>query len=66
MVLAGGVSVLLGFVLLLSAASANPMVWMVVVYAATGGADFVIQSWLLRRRMRRQAVSAGAVLQVAA
>jgi uncharacterized membrane protein HdeD (DUF308 family) len=66
MVLAGGASVLLGFVFLLSAASANPTAWRIVIYAATGGADFVIQSWLLRRRMRRQAAPARPVLQVAA
>ena len=66
MVLAGGVSVLLGFVFLLSATTANPMLGMVVIYAATGGADFVIESWLLRRRMRRQAAPARPVLQVAA
>jgi hypothetical protein len=54
MVLAGGVSVVLGFVFLMSAASAHPVVGMVVIYAASGGADFVIQSWLLRRRMRHQ------------
>jgi uncharacterized membrane protein HdeD (DUF308 family) len=66
MVLAGGVSVLLGFVFLMSAASANPMVRMVVVYAASGGADFIIQSWLLRRRMRRQASPARPILRAAA
>jgi uncharacterized membrane protein HdeD (DUF308 family) len=66
MVLAGGVSVILGFVFLMSAASGNPMVRMVATYAATGGADFVIQSWLLRRRMRREASTARPALRAAA
>src|SRR5262245_52083215 len=34
MVLAGGVSVLIGFVFLVSATGANPTVWPVVIYAA--------------------------------
>jgi uncharacterized membrane protein HdeD (DUF308 family) len=66
MVLAGAVSVLLGFVFLMSAASANPMVRMVVVYAASGGADFIIQSWLLRRRVHRQVSPARPILRAAA
>jgi hypothetical protein len=45
-------------VFVLSAVSANPMVRMVVIYAASGGADFIIQSWLLRRRIRHQAIPA--------
>jgi uncharacterized membrane protein HdeD (DUF308 family) len=66
MVLAGGVSVILGFAFLASAASADPMARMVAIYAATGGTDFIIQSWLLRRRMRHQVSSTRPILQAAA
>ena len=45
---------------------ANPMLRMVVIYAASGGADFVIQSSLLRRRIRHQASPARPVLRAAA
>ena len=31
-----------------------------VVYAATGGVDFVIEAWLLRRRFRRAAMAPNA------
>lgn len=50
--LAGGVSVIGGLAFILSAVSDNPRLGMVVVYAATGGVDFVIQAWLLARRRR--------------
>src|SRR5262249_25680516 len=54
--LAGGVSVLFGIAFILAAAGGHPMLNMVVVYAATGGAAFVIGAWLLARRRRHFAV----------
>ena len=50
MLLAGGVSTLWGVVLVLMA---TPTLMPIVVYAATGGVDFVIEAWLLRRRSRK-------------
>ena len=47
MLAAGGVSVLFGAAFILMAATGHAML---VVYAATGGADFVIQALLLVRR----------------
>jgi len=51
--LAGGVSVVFGIAFILGAAGGHPMLNMVVVYAATGGVDFVIEAWLLARRRRQ-------------
>jgi hypothetical protein len=56
MVLAGGVSVLLGIVFVIASTGADPMLSMLAIYAATGGIDFVIQAYLLARRRRRPAV----------
>ena len=50
MLAAGGVSVLFGAAFILMAATGHAMLAMLVVYAATGGADFVIQALLLVRR----------------
>ena len=50
MLAAGGVSVLFGVAFILMAATGHAVPAMIVVYAATGGADFVIQVLLLRRR----------------
>jgi uncharacterized membrane protein HdeD (DUF308 family) len=50
MLLAGGVSVLLGIVFVAASATANPMLRMLAIYAATGGVDFMIEAWLLSRR----------------
>jgi uncharacterized membrane protein HdeD (DUF308 family) len=59
MLLAGGGSVLFGVAFIMMAGAANPTLTMIAVYAATGGADFVIQAGLLaRRRHRLAAVSA--------
>ena len=55
--LAGGVSVVFGIAFILGAAGGHPMLNMVVVYAATGGVDFVIEAWLLARRRRQFAGS---------
>jgi uncharacterized membrane protein HdeD (DUF308 family) len=59
MLLAGGGSALFGVAFIVMAGAANPTLTMIAVYAATGGADFVIQAGLLaRRRHRLAAVSA--------
>jgi uncharacterized membrane protein HdeD (DUF308 family) len=55
MLLAGGVSVILGFVFVIAASGAEPRLTMLSVYAATGGIDFLIESWLLARRRHRLA-----------
>ena len=55
MLLAGGVSVILGVAYVISAAGNNPSLNMLALYAVTGGLDFVIQAWLLARRRRRLA-----------
>ena len=52
MLAAGGVSVLLGAAFILMAATGHAVPTMIVVYAATGGADFVIQALHLVRRRR--------------
>jgi uncharacterized membrane protein HdeD (DUF308 family) len=49
--LAGGVSTILGVAFMASAGHA-PKLSMLALYAATGGADFIIQAWLLARRRR--------------
>ena len=54
--LAGGVSVVIGVAFLAASTGADPKLSMLAIYAATGGADFVIQAWLLARR-RRQTVN---------
>jgi uncharacterized membrane protein HdeD (DUF308 family) len=66
MLLAGGGAVVLGVVFLASAAGDNPMLRMVGIYAAGGGAEFVIQAWLLRRRMRKQVSPARPMLSATA
>jgi uncharacterized membrane protein HdeD (DUF308 family) len=55
MLLAGGVSVILGFMFVIGASGAEPRLTMLSVYAATGGIDFLIESWLLARRRHRLA-----------
>jgi len=55
MLLAGGVSVLLGIVFLITAASGDRPLNMLAVYAATGGIDYLIEAYLLVRRRRGQA-----------
>jgi uncharacterized membrane protein HdeD (DUF308 family) len=52
MVLAGGVSVILGFAFVMAATRDNPKLKMLALYAATGGIDFLIEAWLLARRRR--------------
>ena len=52
MLLAGGVSVLFGAAFIFMATAGNATPAMIVVYAATGGVDFVIEALLLVRRRR--------------
>jgi uncharacterized membrane protein HdeD (DUF308 family) len=56
MLLAGGVSVIAGIAYVIAASGADPMLNMLSVYAAAGGIDFLIESWLLARRRRHLAV----------
>ena len=51
--LAGGVSTIGGVAFLIMSAEPQPTLKPLVVYAATGGADFILEAWLLRRRFRR-------------
>jgi uncharacterized membrane protein HdeD (DUF308 family) len=66
MLLAGGGAVVFGVVFLASAAGSDPTLRMLGFYAAGGGTEFVIQAWLLRRRMHRQVITARATLSPAA
>jgi hypothetical protein len=43
-------------------AGANPRLRLLVLYAATGGVEFVVQAWLLARRRRRLADPASPML----
>jgi uncharacterized membrane protein HdeD (DUF308 family) len=52
MVLAGGVSVILGVAFLNAANRGDPKLKMLALYAAAGGIDFIIEAWLLARRRR--------------
>jgi uncharacterized membrane protein HdeD (DUF308 family) len=58
MLLAGGVSVIAGVAYVTAASGADPMLNMLSVYAAAGGLDFLIESWLLARRRRLAVVPA--------
>lgn len=53
MLAAGGVSTIGGIAFLIISTRPDPTLMPLVVYAATGGVDFIIESWLLRRRLRR-------------
>ena len=53
MLLAGGGSVIAGVAYVIAAIGENPKLGWLVLYTATGGAEFVIQAWLLLRRRRR-------------
>ena len=55
MLAAGGGSVVFGIAFLLAAAGGAPTLSRLVIYTASGGADFVIQAWLLARRRRQVA-----------
>jgi uncharacterized membrane protein HdeD (DUF308 family) len=56
MLAAGGVSVLLGVMFLIAAATGDPQLNRLAIYAATGGIDFIIEAYLLVRRNRKQAL----------
>jgi uncharacterized membrane protein HdeD (DUF308 family) len=58
MLLAGGVSAILGVMFIVAAAGTPPALSMLAVYAATGGLDFVIEAGLLARRRHRPATAA--------
>lgn len=58
MLAAGGFSMVAGVAFVIAAAGGQPRLSMLAVYAATGGADFVIQAWLLARRRRLAVVPA--------
>ena len=62
LLLANGVSVIGGVAFLIAAAVGNPKLSVLAIYAATGGAEFVIQAWLLARRRRRVADAGTTVL----
>ena len=53
MLLAGGFSVVFGVALVIMSTSADPILEMVAIYAATGGIDFIVEAALLARRRRR-------------
>jgi hypothetical protein len=55
MLLAGGVSIILGLAFVIAASGGEPRLNMLSIYGATGGIDFLIESWLLARRRRRVA-----------
>ena len=55
--LAGGFSSVLGLVYVLMAAGGNARLGGLAIYAATGGIDFIIEAWLLRRRSHQEAIS---------
>ena len=63
LLLANGVSVIGGVAFVLAAVAANnPKLSMLAIYAATGGAEFTVQAWLLARRQRCSATAATPVL----
>ena len=55
MLLAGSFSVVAGVAFVIASTGADPVLSMLSIYAATGGADFVIEAWLLARRRRHAA-----------
>jgi uncharacterized membrane protein HdeD (DUF308 family) len=58
--LAGVGSILFGVMFIGAATRNDPPLEMLAIYAATGGADFLIEGWLIaRRRHQEQAVAAG-------
>jgi uncharacterized membrane protein HdeD (DUF308 family) len=55
LLLAGVGSVGFGIAFVMASTAADPMLTMLAFYAAGGGAEFVIQAWLLARRRRHLA-----------
>ena len=58
LLLAGTGSVGFGIAYVIASTGTDPMLTMLAIYAAGGGVDFVIQAWLLARRLRPAAVPA--------
>jgi len=50
MLLAGGFSVIAGIAYVIAATGGHPKLNWLVIYTATGGAEFVVQAWLIARR----------------
>ncbi|MGW5237517.1 DUF308 domain-containing protein [Monashia sp. NPDC004114] len=57
MLAAGSVSTIFGVLFVLMSGASNPTLMPLVVYAGTGGVDFIIEAWLLRRRFRTASMS---------
>jgi uncharacterized membrane protein HdeD (DUF308 family) len=55
LLLAGAGSTIFGIAFLVMSGSNDPKLRMIAVYAATGGAEFIIQAWLLARQTHRLA-----------
>jgi uncharacterized membrane protein HdeD (DUF308 family) len=55
MLLAGIGSVGFGSAFVIASTGSDPRLNMLVIYAAGGGIDFIVQAWLLARRRRRPA-----------
>jgi uncharacterized membrane protein HdeD (DUF308 family) len=62
LLLANGVSVIGGVAFVIAAAGGEPRLDMLAIYAATGGAEFIIQAWLVARRRRRLTTASDPVL----
>ena len=62
LLLANGVSVIAGVAYIAASTGDNPKLSMLAIYAATGGAEFTVQAWLLARRQRCSATAATPVL----
>jgi uncharacterized membrane protein HdeD (DUF308 family) len=60
--LAGGVSVIFGVAFIIASAAQHPSLNMLAIYAAAGGADFMIEAWLLARRRRHLTQPADPIL----
>ena len=54
---AGAGSTIFGIAFLAMAGRDDPKVSMIALYAATGGVEFIIQAWLLARRLHRASVA---------
>jgi uncharacterized membrane protein HdeD (DUF308 family) len=61
MLAAGGVSTIGGVFFTIMSFAPDPTLMPLVVYAATGGVDFIIEAWLLHRRFRKDAAPAESV-----
>jgi len=60
MLLAGGFSVIAGIAYVIAATGGHPKLNWLVIYTATGGAEFVVQAWLIARRRRVTTMPAAA------